>query len=48
MKDIYNYKLWTELTLEYKDVDYTKVVEEDDNTTLEQELACSGGSCEII
>tara|TARA_R110000824_G_C15231618_1_gene678625 strand:- start:6873 stop:9071 length:2199 start_codon:yes stop_codon:yes gene_type:complete len=48
MKDIYNYKLWTELSLEYKDVDYTKVVEQDDNTTLEQELACSGGSCEII
>tara|TARA_R110000765_G_scaffold197676_1_gene303441 strand:- start:841 stop:1347 length:507 start_codon:yes stop_codon:yes gene_type:complete len=30
------------------DVDLTKVVELDDNTDLSGELACSGGSCEII
>ena len=48
MKDVYNYKLWTELKREYKDVDYTEVVEEDDNTELEQALACSSGACEIV
>ena len=30
------------------DIDLTKVVELDDNTDLSGELACSGGSCEII
>jgi ribonucleoside-triphosphate reductase len=48
MKDVYNYKLWTDLKREYKDVDYTSVVEEQDDTELEQALACSSGLCEII
>jgi len=47
MKDIYNFKLWTELKREYKDVDYTEVIEQHDDTQLEQALACSGGACEI-
>ena len=29
-------------------VDLTNVVEMDDNTDLSGELACSGGSCEIV
>jgi len=29
-------------------VDLTKVIEIDDNTNLTGELACAGGSCEII
>lgn len=48
MKDVYNYKLWTELKQEYKEVDYTDVHEEYDNTELEQVLACSGGACELV
>ena len=47
MKDIYNYKLWTELQREYQDVDYTKLFEAEDNTKLEQELACANGRCEV-
>lgn len=47
MKDVYNYKYWTELKREYKDVDYTLCVEEENSTKAEQEWACSGGSCEI-
>lgn len=47
MKDIYNFKLWTELKQEYKDVDYTEVMEENDDTEHEQNLACAGGHCEI-
>ncbi len=31
-----------------KKVDLTKVIEIDDNTDLKGELACSGGSCEIV
>jgi hypothetical protein len=30
-----------------KDIDLTKVREEEDNTDLKGELACSGGACEI-
>lgn len=45
MKDVYNYKLWTELKREYAEVDYTELSEETDNTKLEQEIACAGGAC---
>ena len=30
-----------------KDVDLTKILEEDDYTTVAQEVACAGGACEI-
>jgi len=32
---------------EYKDVDFTNVIEETNNVQPEQELACAGGKCEI-
>jgi ribonucleoside-diphosphate reductase alpha chain len=48
MKDIYNFKLWTELKREYEDVDYTEVLEEYDDTQLEQAMACTGGACEVV
>ncbi len=47
MKDVYNYKLWTELKHEYKDVDFSQMVEEEDQTKVNQEVACSGGACEL-
>ena len=47
MKDVYNYKLWTELKREYVDVDFKNVIEENDATNFEGESACSGGQCEI-
>ena len=31
-----------------KKVDLTRVIEDEDNTDLTGELACAGGSCEII
>ena len=37
-------KLYTQL----KTVDLTKVIESDDNTALMQEIACAGGSCEVV
>jgi hypothetical protein len=30
-----------------KDFDITEVIEEDDNTDLKGEAACSGGACEV-
>jgi ribonucleoside-diphosphate reductase alpha chain len=47
MKDVHNWKLWCDLKREYKDVDYTLLFEESDETKLLQESACSGGSCTI-
>jgi len=48
MKDVYNWKEWVDVKGSYDTVDYTKCIEEQDNTTPEQELACAGGVCEII
>ena len=47
MKDVYNWKQWVDMKREYKTVDYTECTEEEDNTHLEQAIACAGGSCEI-
>ena len=47
MKDVYNYKLWTELNREYVDVDFRNVIEHEDKTNFEGEAVCSGGACEI-
>ena len=47
MKDVYNWKEWVDLNREYVSVDYTNIVEEENNVTPEQEWACSGGTCEI-
>jgi ribonucleoside-diphosphate reductase alpha chain len=48
MKDVYNWKEWVDLKRECKVVDYTEVVEEEDNVEPEQAWACSGNSCELI
>jgi ribonucleoside-triphosphate reductase len=46
LKDVSNWKYWCDLRREYKDVDYTEMVEEQDNTKQAQEWACSGGKCD--
>lgn len=48
LKDTNNWKLWMDLRREYKDVDYTTLMEYEDNTQLMQTVACAGGKCEII
>ena len=48
MKDVYNWKEWVDLKREYNKVDYTEIIEEEDNVDPEQEWACSGGVCELI
>lgn len=47
MKDVYNWKKWTDLKENMVIVDYTKLVELQDNTKLEEEVACAGGVCTI-
>ena len=47
MKDVYNWKEWVDLSREYNPVDYTEVIEEENNVKPEQEWACAGGKCEI-
>ena len=39
---------YKELTKYIREVDLTQIIEEFDETTLQSELACSGGSCEVI
>lgn len=41
-------KHWEDLTRSYAPVDYTQLVEGQDNTTVTQTVACAGGTCEII
>ena len=48
MKDVYNWKEWVDLKREYTPVDYTEVVEEENNVKPEQEWACAGGKCDVI
>jgi len=48
MKDVYNWKEWVDMNREYKDVDFTNVIEETNNVKPEQELACAGGKCDIL
>lgn len=47
LKDVSNWKYWCDLKREYKEVDYTTMYEETDDTTNSMEWACAGGACEI-
>lgn len=39
--------LWNKTITEFKHVDYTQLKEDEDSTTLQQELVCAGGQCEL-
>jgi hypothetical protein len=43
MKRTYN-----EMMKSLKEVDLSKIKEEEDNTDLKGEIACGGGACEVI
>lgn len=47
LKDVFNWKLYCDLNRTFQHVDYTTMIEEEDNTKPEAELACAGGSCQI-
>lgn len=48
LKRVHNCKLWEDLTRTYAPVDYTKLVEKQDNTSVTESVACGGGKCELI
>lgn len=47
MKDVYNWKLYCDLYNTFKKVDYTQLLETEDNTTGIEEISCAGGACLI-
>jgi ribonucleoside-triphosphate reductase (thioredoxin) len=47
LKDVYNWKSWSDLKREYKDVDYVQMTEETDSTNFMSEPSCAGGACEL-
>lgn len=47
MKDVFNWKRYCDLLENFSTVDYTQLTETQDNTKLEEEIACAGGACAI-
>lgn len=47
LKEVSLLKTWLDLKREYKPVDYTACIEEEDNTKLVEAAACAGGHCEV-
>ena len=47
MKDVYNWKLYCDLFNTFKKVDYTQLVETEDNTAGIEAVSCAGGACLI-
>ena len=39
--------LWNKIVSEFTHIDYTQLKEEEDTTSLQQELVCAGGQCEL-
>jgi ribonucleoside-diphosphate reductase alpha chain len=47
MKDVYNWKIYCDLFDGFKKVDYTQLLETEDNTAGIEEISCAGGACLI-
>ena len=47
MKDVYNWKIYCDLFHGFKKVDYTQLLETEDNTAGIEEVSCAGGACLI-
>ena len=47
MKDVYNWKIYTDLYESFQKVDYTQLLETEDNTVGIEEISCAGGACLI-
>lgn len=47
MKDVYNWKRYKDLYESFNKVDYTQLLETEDNTTGIEEISCAGGACLI-
>ena len=40
-------ELWYKIITDFKAVDYTQLMEDEDHTALQQEMVCAGGQCEL-
>ena len=47
MKDVYNWKRYKDLFESFTKVDYTQLLETEDNTVGIEEISCAGGACLI-
>ena len=47
MKDVYNWKIYTDLYDSFAKVGYTQLLETEDNTVGIEEISCAGGACLI-
>jgi ribonucleoside-diphosphate reductase alpha chain len=45
MKDVYNWKIYCDLYNSFTKVDYTQLLETEDNTVGIEEISCAGGAC---
>jgi ribonucleoside-diphosphate reductase alpha chain len=45
MKDVYNWKIYCDLYNGFEKVDYTQLLETEDNTAGIEEVSCAGGAC---
>jgi len=45
MKDVYNWKIYCDLYNSFQKVDYTQLLEKEDNTVGIEEISCAGGAC---
>lgn len=48
LKEVHNWKYWCDLQREYVDVDYKNLIEDEDNTKIQETAACAGGVCELV
>ncbi len=47
LKDVNNWKYFCDLNREYKEVDFSLMVEETDGTKIAETIACAGGACDL-
>jgi ribonucleoside-diphosphate reductase alpha chain len=45
MKDVYNWKIYRDLFNSFRKIDYTQLLETEDNTVGIEEISCAGGAC---
>lgn len=48
LKDVYLWKDYCDLIKNFQRIDYTFMIEEEDNTKFEELSACAGGKCDLI
>lgn len=47
LKEVDNFKLWCDLNRENIEVDFSEMLEETDETRIQDTVACAGGQCEL-